>query len=123
IDSLAKRGMLFTQFYASSPVCSPSRAAILTGKHPARLHLTNFLGGLRQDPTSSILPADYQQYLSPSESTIAELLKAEGYRTGIVGKWHLGTGDSVSAVSQGFDYDRIINKNALDYYNYSISSN
>lgn len=57
IDSLAKRGMKFTQAYAASPVCSPSRAAILTGKHPARLHLTNFLGGERKDPSSPVLPA------------------------------------------------------------------
>jgi arylsulfatase A-like enzyme len=61
-------------------------------------------------------------YLPSSEITIAEVLKRNGYSTGIVGKWHLGEGDSVSPFSQGFDYDRTISKNGLDYYNYAISS-
>src|SRR5690606_17746649 len=53
LDSLASKGLLFTQAYSASPVCSPSRAAILTGKHPARLHLTNFINGNRRDSLSS----------------------------------------------------------------------
>jgi len=123
IDRLSKEGMKFSQAYVASPVCSPSRAAILTGKHPARLHLTNFLVGSRIDSASRILPAPWKPYLSGKEITLAELLKLQGYRTGIVGKWHLGTADSIQATAQGFDYDRIISKNGLDYYNYGITSN
>ncbi len=122
IDSLARGGTYFTQAYVASPICSPSRAAIMTGKHPARLHLTNFLVGRRTDPASPLLPAPFQHYLPPAEETLAERLKAEGYATGIVGKWHLGNADSVAAYAQGFDYDRIIGRNGLDYYNYSITS-
>ncbi len=123
LDRLAKEGMRFSQAYVASPVCSPSRAAILTAKHPARLHLTNFLVGSRIDSTSRILPAPWKPYLSGKEITLAELLKLQGYRTGIVGKWHLGTTDTIKATAQGFDYDRVISKNGLDYYNYGITSN
>jgi arylsulfatase A len=122
IDSLAKKGLKFTQAYSACPVCSPSRAAIMTGKYPARLHLTNFIAGDRTDPASPVLPAKWTKYLPSSETTLAEILRDNGYHTGVVGKWHLGAGDSVSAANQGFDYDRIIAKNGLDYYNYSITS-
>ena len=122
IDEIGREGIRFTQSYAASPVCSPSRAAILTGKHPARLHLTNFLVGLRTDSLSPVLPAPYKHYLSSSETTLAEILAQNGYMTGIVGKWHLGSGDSLAPRQQGFHYDRIIHKNGLDYYHYSITS-
>jgi len=122
IDEIGRGGIRFTQAYSASPVCSPSRAAIMTGKHPARLHLTNFLVGLRKDSLSPILPAPYKHYLSPSETTLAEILSEKGYISGIVGKWHLGSGDSLSPRRQGFHYDRLIHKNGLDYYNYTITS-
>ncbi len=120
LDALEKSGIRFTQAYASSTVCSPSRASIMTGKHPARLKITNFLVGERMDSASRILPAKWQKYLPNSEITMAERLKTLGYQTGMVGKWHLGSGDSLSPWSQGFDYTRMIGKNGLDYYNYSI---
>lgn len=123
IDALARQGMLFTQAYAASPVCSPSRAAILTGKHPARLQLTNFLVGERTDPTSPVLPAPWSKGLPGTEVTLAELLQQQGYATGMVGKWHLGGKADERPTSQGFEYDRVIAKNGLDYYNYSITSN
>lgn len=122
IDKLAAEGMKFTQAYVASPVCSPSRAAILTGRHPARLQITNFLGGNKVDKASPVLPAEWQPWLSGKEITLAELLKKEGYRTGVVGKWHLGSDDSTKASAQGFDYDRIISRNGLDYYNYTITA-
>jgi arylsulfatase A len=125
IDRLAMSGIKFTQSYSSSPVCSPSRASIMTGKHPARLQLTNFLVGERTDSLSPILPAPFTKFLPSSEITLAERLKMLGYRTGFVGKWHLGraAADSLAPWGQGFDYSMMIGKNGLDYYNYSIFEN
>jgi arylsulfatase A-like enzyme len=123
LDSLAKGGIRFTQAYAASTVCSPSRAAILTGKHPARLQLTNFLVGERTDSLSPVLPAKWRKYLPTEEKTLPEYLKTVGYQTGMIGKWHLGGADSLAPWGQGFDYTRMIGKNGLDYYNYSIYEN
>jgi len=120
LDKLAESGLRFTQAYAACPVCSPTRASIMTGKYPARLQLTNFIGGTRTDPNSPVLPANWQQYLESREITVPELLKQKGYTTGMVGKWHLGDKDSIAPWGQGFDYTRMIGKNGLDYYNYSI---
>jgi len=121
LDSLARSGILFTQSYASCPVCSPTRASILTGKYPARLKLTNFLVGNRTDPESPVLPPpDWKTYLGASEITLPELLKEKGYASAMIGKWHVGSHDSIAPWSQGFDYTRLIGKNGLDYYNYSI---
>jgi len=120
IDSLAAGGIRFTQAYAACPVSSPTRASIMTGKYPARLHLTNFIAGNRTDPSSPVLPASWKPYLEARELTIAELLKSKGYATGMVGKWHLGGHDSIAPWSQGFSFTRMIGKNGLDYYNYSI---
>lgn len=76
IDTLAKDGMRFTQAYAAAPVCSPYRAALLTGQHPARVGITDYLR-----------PTD--KPFSPEHATIAQTLKQNGYATGIIGKWHL----------------------------------
>ena len=125
LDSLAKSGVKFNQAYSACPVCSPSRAAIQTGKYPARLQLTNYIAGDRIDTNSPILPAQWRKFLPSSEITIAEILKEKGYKTGIVGKWHLTTttkADSTNAYNQGYDYDRIIDKNGLDYYHYSLTA-
>jgi arylsulfatase A-like enzyme len=120
IDGLAKSGFRFSQAYSACPVSSPTRASIMTGKYPARLKLTNFIKGDRTDPASPVLPAEWKPYLESKEITIAELLKEKDYVTGMVGKWHLGGGDSLAPWHQGFDYSRMIGKNGLDYYNYSI---
>lgn len=120
VDALAKSGIRFNQAYAACPVSSPTRASIMTGKYPARLKLTNYIKGDRTDPDSPVLPAEWKPYLESEELTIAELLKTKGYTTGLVGKWHLGGGDSLAPWNQGFDYSRMIGKNGLDYYNYSI---
>ena len=122
IDSLAKTGMKFAQAYSSSPVCSPSRAGLLTGIHPARHHLTNFLVGARTDPDSPVIPAKWKKYLPSSETTLAEIFSGKGYTCGMVGKWHLGSADSLLPTAQGFAYERMIAKNGLDYYNYTITS-
>jgi arylsulfatase A len=120
IDKLAKNGLRMTQAYASCPVCSPSRAAILTGKYPARLNFTSHMGGNLTDSLSAVSPPKTAKSLPTSEVTIAEKLKALGYTTGMVGKWHVGDIDTEKPWGQGFDYSRMIGKNGLDYYNYSI---
>lgn len=120
IDSLAKSGVKFTQAYSSSPVSSPSRAGILTGKHPGLLQLTNYLGGNNIDKNSSVLPAKWKPFLDSTETTIAEVLHLQGYKNAMIGKWHLGNDKGMNPWEQGFDYTRMIGKNGLDYYNYSI---
>jgi len=99
LDRLASQGIRFTQAYAACPVCSPTRASILTGKYPARLQLTDFIGGRR---AGKLLPAEYLHYLPLEEVTIAEALKEAGYATGLFGKWHLG-GKPYLPEAQGFD--------------------
>jgi arylsulfatase A len=121
LDSLAKGGIRFTQAYSSSPVCTPSRGGFLTGKNPARLHLTNFLGGERKDSTSNVNPPpNWTRALSTNEVTIAEKLKENGYSTAMIGKWHLGGGKGEAPWNQGFDFAKMIGENSLDYYNYGI---
>lgn len=92
----------------------------MTGKHPARTKLTNFIGGERKDSLSPVNPANWQRSLPASEITIAEKLKGKGYTTAMIGKWHLGIAEGETAWGQGFDFGKVIGKNGLDYYNYSI---
>ena len=99
IDALAASGMRFTHAYAASPVCSPTRASILTGRHPARLDITDWIGGSQR---GDLLPAGYVDHLPPEEVTLAEVLKGEGYGTGYFGKWHLGDAPHLPE-GQGFD--------------------
>lgn len=98
IDSLAASGMRFTAGYAACPVCSPTRASIMTGKYPPRTGITDFIGGKR---TGKMLPAPNQDHLALEETTIAEAMRDAGYATFFAGKWHLGTGD-YSPNAQGF---------------------
>ena len=79
IDALAASGMRFTQAYAASPVCSPTRASLLTGKHPARLDITDWIGGSQR---GELLPAEYEHHLPQDEVTLAEALQEAGYATG-----------------------------------------
>jgi arylsulfatase A len=90
IDRLARRGVRFTDAYAACPVCSPSRAAILTGKAPARLHLTDWLPGRPDRPSQKLLRPAFRQHLPREEVTLAEALKPAGFASASVGKWHLG---------------------------------
>ncbi len=99
LNKLATQGMRFTDGYAACPVCSPTRASILTGKYPARLRLTDYIGGRR---TGKLLPAEYLDHLPLEEVTLAEALKEAGYATGFFGKWHLGAGAYLPE-AQGFD--------------------
>ena len=88
IDRLATEGMRFTDAYAACPVCSPTRASIMTGKYPARLHLTDFIAG-GSYPHERLTQPEWQKYLPLEEITIAEVLKTAGYKTASFGKWHL----------------------------------
>ncbi len=101
IDRLAARGMKFTNAYAACPVCSPTRASVVTGKYPARLHLTDWITG-HVDPTAKLKVPDWTKYLDHSEVTIAEALKPAGYVSASIGKWHLG-GEEYWPDKQGFD--------------------
>ena len=88
IDRLATQGMRFTNAYAACPVCSPTRASIMTGKYPARLHLTDYIPGQAPDDKKLLTP-EWTKHLPLEELTIAESLKTAGYATGHFGKWHL----------------------------------
>ncbi len=102
LDRLAAEGSRFTCAYVAQPICSPSRAAILTGKAPARLHLTTYLPGRPDCPSQKLLHPVIEQQLPLSEKTLAECLHDAGYATACVGKWHLG-GTGFLPTDQGFD--------------------
>jgi arylsulfatase A len=93
LDALARRGVRFTRFYAAAPVCSPSRAGLLTGRNPVRAGMPN------NGPSQSGRPG-----MAPAEITIAEMLRVAGYATGHVGKWHLGYSPETMPLGQGFDF-------------------
>lgn len=112
IDKLASQGMRFTDAYAAAPVCSPTRAAVLTGMAPARLKLTNHISTRDFTPKGAkLLPAETRISLALEYTTIAERLRAAGYVTGFIGKWHLagtprkdGKGDlKYYPTKQGYD--------------------
>ena len=92
LDQLAKEGMRFTDFYSGNSVCSPSRAALLTGCYPTRVHIPGVL--FPKDTTG----------LHPNEITLAEMLKSAGYATTCIGKWHLGHHPDFLPTRQGFDH-------------------
>ena len=101
IDRLADDGMKFTQAYAACCVCSPTRAAILTGKYPARTHVTDWIPGL-PPPNPKLTEVDWTKYLSLDEVTIAAAVHSAGYATASIGKWHLG-GEGYWPEKHGFD--------------------
>ena len=97
IDRLATEGMRLTQAYAAAPVCSPTRASIMTGNYPARIKTTDYFGAPQPDTVGpkyadnrAMYPAAYVDQLPASEDTIAEILQNAGYATFFAGKWHLG---------------------------------
>lgn len=93
LDQLATRGIRFTDFYVAAPVCTPSRAALMTGSYPKRLSLAH-----------RVLFPFSEHGLNPDETTLAELLQSSGYSTAIIGKWHLGHHPEFLPGNQGFDY-------------------
>ena len=102
LDRLAAQGARFTNSYAAQSVCSPTRLSIMTGKSPARSHLTTFLPGRADCDAQMLLHPDIRQQLPLEEITLAERLKGAGYTTGCFGKWHLGNA-GYEPTDQGFD--------------------
>lgn len=97
IDRLAEQGAVLTDFYSAGPVCSPTRASIMTGKSPARLGLTKWLHTPKKDPPF------VAHHLPLAEFTVAEAFREAGYATGYFGKWHLGYKEEHWAAHQGFE--------------------
>jgi arylsulfatase A-like enzyme len=102
LDKLAADGMRFTQSYSACPVCSPSRAAIMTGNYPQRFQLTDWLPGRPDRPDQKLNRPRLRNHLPLEATTIAELLKPAGYVCASIGKWHLG-GEGFEPTKQGFD--------------------
>ena len=111
IDKLASKSMIFTQGYAGSRVCSPSRATIMTGKFTARHGITNWIGEKhgsdwrKMNRYDKLLPADYIHQLPQEELSIAEVMKEHGYKTFFAGKWHLGDEGSYPE-DHGYDINK-----------------
>jgi arylsulfatase A-like enzyme len=106
IDRLAESGMKFVSAYAACPVCSPTRASIMTGRHPVRVDITDWIPGMRREEDSNpkFAHVDDRENLALSETTIAESLKENGYQTFFAGKWHLGSKGHLPT-DQGFDFN------------------
>ena len=108
IDRIANEGMRFTQGYATCQVCSPSRASIMTGKYPARVDISNYIGAPEREAwkrNTKLLPPSYAHGLPHSETTLAEAFQQAGYKTFFAGKWHLG-GEGSFPEDHGFDINK-----------------
>ena len=102
LDRLAAQGLRFTSAYCAQPICSPSRAAILTGKTPARLHLTTFLPGRPDCVSQKVLHPEIEMQVPLAEKMLPQYFKAAGYVCGAFGKWHVG-GEGFGPLAHGFD--------------------
>lgn len=102
IDAFANDGILFTNAYAACTVSSPTRASLMTGKYPAKLHVTDWIEGHKM-PKAKLKVPDWTMYLAHEETTLAEVFKQNGYATAHFGKWHLGEDEKYWPEFQGFD--------------------
>lgn len=108
IDKLSRQGMRFTNFYAAGAVCSPTRCAVQSGQNQARIGITAHIPG-HWRPFERVITPQTTMALPMDIITVAESLKDAGYRTGYVGKWHLGRGDKYGPAKQGYDFAAEIN--------------
>ncbi len=110
IDHLAHQGVMFTNAYAACPVSSPTRAAIMTGKYPVRTGITDWIPGRQASnngsPYDKLIALPFRQQLERDEITVAEMLRDNGYKTMISGKWHLGEDQQFWPENQGFDINK-----------------
>jgi arylsulfatase A-like enzyme len=106
LDSLCRDGVKLSQWYSNSPVCSPSRASLLTGKYPAHAGVESILGGTRRTPGL------------PPQPTLASRLRDRGYRTGLFGKWHLGADAAYAPSHYGFEETFGFRAGCVDYYSH-----
>ena len=106
LDSLCREGAKLSQWYSNSPVCSPSRASLLTGRYPAHAGVESILGGSRRTPGL------------PPQPTLASQLRDRGYRTGLFGKWHLGADAAFAPSHYGFDETFGFRAGCVDYYSH-----
>jgi uncharacterized sulfatase len=102
LTRMAEDGIRFTNAYAACPVCSPTRASIMSGQYPARVGITDFITGHWRPYEEVIVPTNRTQYLPEEIITVGELMMDAGYATGYFGKWHLGFGDRHQPGNQGF---------------------
>lgn len=109
IDSIAHNGVKFEQFYVAGPVCTPSRYGLLTGRYPAR----------SKDRLLNALMPPSPKGIHPGETTVAETLKAGGYRTALIGKWHLGSKPEFLPTRHGFDYYDGFLHGCIDYFDFT----
>lgn len=107
IDAIAKRGVRLTNAYAAASVCSPSRCGLMTGRHPVRVGVE---GNVSSEPHSPGMPG--------SETTLAELARSAGLKTGLVGKWHLGNREGETPRGQGFEEFFGFHTGCINYYNH-----
>ena len=103
LTRMAENGMRFTDAYAACPVCSPTRASIMSGQYPAHVGVIDFIRGHWRPYEEVTVPSNRTQYLPSEIITIGETMKAAGYATGYYGKWHLGFEDIHRPENQGFD--------------------
>lgn len=108
IDQLAGQGAVFSRAYSSCNVCSPTRASLLTGKYPQRVGFTSWLNPDKPSGANSV-----ETYLAPSETTIGEAFQQAGYRTGYIGKWHVGSEEVGMPKQHGFDWQMATAKHGL----------
>ncbi|MEC3879168.1 sulfatase [Parapedobacter sp. 10938] len=103
LNRLAKRGMTFSNAYAAAPVCSPTRASIMSGQYPARVGVIDFIPGHWRPYEKVIVPKNKTQFLPAAVTTIGEMMEAAGYTNGYFGKWHLGFQKGHHPLDQGFE--------------------
>jgi len=119
LDRLSSEGIQFTQAYAACPVCSPSRASIMTGKYPARVGVTDWIDWSKHchPMKGRLIDAPYTDHLPHTEISLARALKPGGYRTWHVGKWHLG-GAGCLPTDHGFDFNVAGGKHGMPHKGY-----